>query len=272
MRRIKVVLLLPLTLASGVLFAGNIALTGHDDDFHRSSEAQAQALGMLVFARGGAPTPNLPVLTFDAGAELTSLLTTIGVSWTNINPNIGVPAASNFDVTKYSAIVIASDESCGGCDNNTTSSTNLAGASAAIASFFNAGGGIVAFAGASNTSYYSFLPASASNPGIVDCPVGNCFTQTSAGMGVGIPAVNTDFPHNFFPFPGTGGMDANWDVAETYTGPSSVGPLTNQPFTVFIQNGTITSGGFGGTPEPGSYTLLLAGLIGLVLGRKRLTH
>jgi hypothetical protein len=263
-----------LSLASSVLFAGNIALTGHDDDLHQSTQATAQALAMLTFARAGAPTPGLPVLTFDAGSELTGLLTSLGISFVNINPNTGVPAASNFDVTKYSAFAVASDTTCGGCDNNSTSSTNLAADSAAIASFFNAGGGIVAFAGASNSGYYNFLPASASNPGIVNCPAGNCFTQTAAGAGVGITAVNTDFPHNFFAFPGTSGMDPTWKVAETFTGSSSAGTLTNQPSTVFIQNATITSGGFGGggTPEPGTYLLLLTGLAGLAVSRKRLVR
>jgi hypothetical protein len=171
---------------------GNVVLTGHDDDFHQSAEAQAQALGMLNFARQGSA---LPVLTFDHGSELTSLLTSIGVSFVNVDPNLGVPNASLFNNSLYSAIVVASDTSCGGCDNNATSSANLAGASAAIATFFNNGGGIVAFAGASNTSYYNFLPASATNPGIVTCI--SCFTQTAAGGTAGVPAVNTDYPHNF---------------------------------------------------------------------------
>ena len=196
------------------------------------------------------------------------MLTTLGISFVNVDPGVAIDPTV-FDATKYSAMVVASDQSCGGCDNNSTDSANLAADSAAIASFFNAGGGIVAFAGASNTSYYSFLPASASNPGIVDCCGG--FSQTAAGAGISVPADNTDFPHNFFAFPGTGGMDPNWKVAETFTGGSSVGPLVDQPFTVFIQNGTIGSTGFvgGGTPEPGSIMLLGTALMGLAFGVRR---
>jgi len=58
-------------------------------------------------------------------------------------------AAALFDHSVYSAITVAWDSSCGGCDNDTTSSTNLAAAKASFVSFFNAVGGI--------TNYYGFL-------------------------------------------------------------------------------------------------------------------
>lgn len=252
-------------------YAGNVVLTGHDDDFHQSTAAQAQALGMITLARAGSTDPTLPVLSFDQGAQLTGLLTTLGIPFTNVNPNSGVPEASLFNPTLYSAMVIASDQSCGGCDNDASSSANLAAASGDIALFFNGGGGIVAFAGAANTSYYSFLPASATNPGIVSDSF--AFTQTAAGLANGVPAVNGDFPHNYFNFPGVGGMSTSWIPYETYTGPSSNGDLINQPFTVGITSGTIGDGGItggGGTvPEPPSLFLLGAGLVAFAVWRRK---
>lgn len=252
-------------LSASTGFAGNIALTGHDDDFHQSTAAGNQLSGMLAFARAGSANSALPVLTFDQGTELTSFLTALGISWVNVNPSSAI-SASVFDPTKYSAIAVASDQSCGGCDNNSTGSANLAAQSGAIASFFNAGGGIVALAGASNTGYYSFLPSAATNPGVISCET--CFSQTAAGLLVGIPAVNGDFPHNVFGFPGSPGMDPLWQVAEAY---NSTDAPANSPFTVFISNATIGGGGFGGggVPEPGTWSLLGAGMLALAYTARR---
>jgi len=242
--------------------AGNIALTGHDDDLHQSTSAKAQANGMIAFARNGSTKK---VLSFDHGTELTSFLTALGIPFDNVDPDVGVPAATLFDPAVYSAIIVASDQSCGGCDNTTTSSTNLAAAKANFASFVNNGGGIVAFAGASNTNYYAFLPSSATNPGTVTCS--SCFTQTAAGTSVGIPANNSDISHNFFAFPGTAGMDPAWKVAETYTGGSTAGSLTNQPFTVYTKGATITDGGFeGGGGETPAVPIGWPALLFIALG------
>src|SRR5450755_810042 len=108
-----------LTFAT-VAFAagGNIVITGHDSDFHAggcasATLAKAHLTAMVAFARAGAPTPSKPVLSFDHGTELTTCLTALGVPFTNINPDAGVPAASNFDVSIYSAMMVASDATCG---------------------------------------------------------------------------------------------------------------------------------------------------------------
>jgi hypothetical protein len=247
---------------------GNIAITGHDDDFHASgcggvTPASTQLNAMITFARAGAPTPSKPVLSFDHGTKLTSCLTALGIPFTNIDPDIGVPAASNFNVATYSAIAVASDATCGGCDNTPTSIANLTAASSAIGAFLNAGGGIVAFAGADNAStYYGFLPATASGFG---SPPSSGYVQTAFGASVSIPAVNGNPTHNFFNNPGSGGVSSAYGVVEVLNPAGTAETLACQ---------ACTTSSLGGPPTPtptaqGVPAMGLPGLIGtglLLLG------
>ncbi len=198
---------------------GNIVVTGHDDDYHATREMDANAAthaqGIVNVARQNAPNPSLKVLIFDHGTELASLLTQKGIAYDRIDPDAGMPSASLFDTSQYSAIGVASDVSAGGTDNTTTSSSNLAAAKASFQTFHNAGGGIFALAAAYNTHYYDFLPVVvAAYPFSVTVTSG--FSQTSFGASVGIPALNGDITHDYFATPGTSGEDAGWQAAEVY--------------------------------------------------------
>jgi PEP-CTERM motif len=254
--------------------AGNITLTGHDDDLHHafgSVLAGAQLSGMISFARAGSPNPTLPVLTFDAGTQLTSSLGSLGIPFTNVNPNAGVPAASLFNVSTFSAFVVASDTTCGGCDNDSTSSTNIKGASGAIKSFVNAGGGIVGLAGATNSDYYSFLPASASGFG---SPPSEPYVQTAFGASLGIPAVNGDPTHNFFFEPGTGGVDPLYGVVERFSGTIVSGGVSfvDPAETIALAGAIIGDGGFvppSTVPEPGTLFLFGTTAAGLLARWRR---
>jgi hypothetical protein len=242
--------------------AGNIVLTGHDDDFHQSADAKAQMTGMAVFARNGS---GLPVLTFDNGTQLTSLLSSLSIPFTNINPNTASQATiiSAINSGGFSAIAVASDQSCGGCDNNSTSSANLstAGVKAAIANFVNAGHGIIGLAGATNPNYYAFLPSTAGVP--AGFPPSTGYVQTADGLLAGIGAVNGDATHNFFNEPGTGGTDAAFKVFERLTD-----PVTGTPETIGLKGGFISVSGFG-VPEPGTLSLAALALLGAVGYRLR---
>lgn len=249
---------------SSPMFAGNIALTGHDDDFHFSQSGffdtapGAQLNALVTFARNGS---TLPVLTFDAGSELTNSLTKLGIPFTNVNPNLGV-AASLFNAATFSAFVVASDTTCGGCDNSAIGEANIAAQNTAINAFLNAGGGIVGLAGASSPGYYAFVPQTATSVG------GAPSTGYSATGIFGIPAVNGDATHNLFHDPGTFGESSFYQVAETNAfGNGVIGPggaATLVCFKCTTSGGVITGGGGGGTaPEPSSLLLMGVGLLAL---------
>jgi hypothetical protein len=196
--------------------AGNIFLTGHDADFHMafgSASAQAALASELAFVRNGS---SLPVLTFDSGTELTSSLATFGIPFTNVNPsNAAAILNSLFNASIFSAIAVASHESCGGCDNTSAGLANLATHVSAIGAFLTAGGGILGLAGAADPNAYAYVPTAASNAG--GNPPSTGYVETPAGLAVGLVAENGDATHNFFNTPGTGGLSAAFQVAEINT-------------------------------------------------------
>lgn len=246
---------------------GNIVLTGHDDDFHcaeGSSGACAQLAAFVSYATNGSA---LPVLTFDAGSELTSDLTKLGISFVNVNPNTtGAVTASLFNNSTYSAFIVASDNSCGGCDNSATGEAALAAQTAAIDDFLNNGGGIVGLAGAFSSGYYDFVPQTASSVG--GAPSSG-YSQTSVGATLGIPAVNGDPTHNLFYPPGTNGESSFYQVDEINltSGNGVIDPpaaVTLSCTDCSVSGGVIIGGGGGGvtaTPEPSSLVLLGSGIL-----------
>lgn len=256
-------------------YAGNIVLTGHDNDLHyagfgsKTTGPGGALAAEIAFVRNGS---TLPVLTFDAGSQLTNSLTALGISFTNVNPSSAIDPAV-FDATKYSAFAVASVTSCGGCDNTPGDIANIAADSAAIKNFFNAGGGILGLTAARDAAGYAYIPESAGNPKPIFSSSG--FVQTALGASLGFPAVNGDQTHNIFDEPGTGGVSALYGVTERFNGTTA--GVKDPAVTLALSGGKITCTGThckitktgGSVPEPGTLSLFGAGLIGLAAIRRR---
>ena len=208
----------PIVFGSG----GNIWVTGHDIDYHCAEEsASCHYLQVaLTYVMNGS---TLPVLALDHGTEVATAIsnafTSNAPSVDTVDPRTGfasLPLIGSDGSPLYSAIVVASDVTCGGCDNNdsygTTPDSDAINARAAdIAQFMDAGGGILALAGAENISvFYNFLPVS-----VTATTVTSPFTFTSFGLSLGLVEGQDDNccpTHNSFDLPGSGGI---YQVVET---------------------------------------------------------
>jgi PEP-CTERM motif len=252
--------------ASSAMANGDIVLTGHDNDYHynfgagpgNSGEAGMALAAEIGWVRQGS---SLPVLSIDAGSELTNALSGLGIPFTNVTP--GAVTGSMFNHSVYSAFVVASVTSCGGCDNPPGTGTILAGFETQIASFFDAGGGIVGLAGAGDPAAYAYAPENGGTTTPIFVSSG--FVATATGL-AGIPgftAVNGDETHNTF-----SGFSSFYKVAETF---GDGGPAV----TIF-GSGTIVCTGpschvMPGTPEPSTWTMMAIGFgaFGLLAARAR---
>jgi hypothetical protein len=221
--------------------AGNLIVTGHDTDHHcagtsTSSPGQCHYVKVAVdFARSGAPDPTKPVLILDNRNDemVQALDNAFGagvVPRVVVSPRSPQFSAALFDPSTYSAVLVASDNTCGGCDLNESGSTPDSDAINAlapqIANYFNGGGGLFVNAGAQHgdgdpstgpDNFYSFVPIPVGGQA-VSAP----FTLTADGKALGFEDssqgvgtnddVNCCPTHNSFQLPPA---DGALKVAET---------------------------------------------------------
>lgn len=254
--------------------AGNIILTGHDNDYHCSAGNYGNACGAisaeLSYVRDGS---SLPVLVIDNGNELSNSVSGLGIAFTA--KTVNAVTAGMFNHATYSAFAVASVSSCGGCDNPIGSGTKLSSFSTAIASFVTAGGGVLGLAGATDPDAYAYVPDAAGNPTPIYSSSGFVATSTGTTAIPGFFAVNGDETHNQFSNPGTGGVSPAYKVAERFGGTTG----SNPAITLFTAGAIITckasssctiktGGGGGKVPEPMTLGLLGVGLFGLGAARR----
>jgi hypothetical protein len=159
--------------------AGQLWITGHDADFHCfDTSGGDQCDYFRVAVEFVVNDSTLPILALDHGEQIE---TAVSNAFGDDAPEVrrlrtldprtefaGHPLVSNGN-PRYSAIIVASDATCGtaspdgDCSNNELDSTpdsDVINARAAdIQEFFLAGGSILALAGAEHREdYYDFLP------------------------------------------------------------------------------------------------------------------
>ena len=208
------------TASSAYGGGANFIATGHDMDFHCSVaeelevEQECKYLKVVVAkVRNGSTRP---ILALDQGNhnffpgvfELSRALKNAGYTGAGEVVTVDPANTTEFDATAfvngkgeplYSAIITASDETCGGCDDTKEGENNVNARAADFKAFFNAGGGILALAGAFRfETYYNFVPLK-----VGATAVSPPFTVTPQGEALGITntEANCCETHNSFQYP-----------------------------------------------------------------------
>jgi hypothetical protein len=186
----------------------NFVATGHDMDYHCAGGTTEECEYLKIVVDRVRAGSTLPILAIDQGTEVKTALETAGYTGAGEIVTVNPAEASTFAATPfvdgaghplYSAIVTASDSTCGGCDDTPEGEANVNARAADFASFFNGGGGILALAGADEfATYYNFVPlkvgATAVEPPFTVTPDG-------AGLGINEEMANCCATHNSFSIP-----------------------------------------------------------------------
>jgi hypothetical protein len=231
--------------ASAAFAAGNFIATGHDMDLHCTSGDLNECAYLKIVVDRVRNGSSRPILAIDQGSQVARALAASGYTApgqvVTVDPTSAAFSATPFvdgsGNPRYSAIITASDSTCGGCDNTPAGEAAINARASDFAVFLNKGGGILALAGATNfAGYYSFVPL-----GVAATVVSGPFTVTSSGAGLGITSTmaNCCATHNSFRPPSSPFVILENDNA-------------GNAETIAALNTTITGGGFssGGPPKP----------------------
>ena len=247
-------------MACGGAYAGDIYLTGHDVDLHGNQNGYDHVI--LDYLRGSTPTASYRVGVVTGTLGFGSIGSGYGARIERDIMSFADATAFASFLSSVDVLVVASEETCGGCVFTAADVTKLNSFRPQVTSFFNAGGDIFGETGATNANYYGFLPPSAVASG---APISGSsgFTATAAGLAIGIQPnnINGFQTHNRFT-----SFDPAFTVMETRGA---------EIISLALRGGSIDDGGgiviTPSIPEPETYALMLAGLgvVGAVARRRK---